>query len=54
MSQVSMLALKLALSLNASDIFFTKLTSQSGIDPYSLEEHKPSTGFVPKHVAIAE
>ena len=31
----------------------TWLISQSGIDPYSLEEHNPSTGFVLKHVEIA-
>ena len=32
----------------------TRLTSQSGIAPYSLDEHNPSTGFVLKHVEIAD
>ena len=49
-----MSALKLALSLNASDTLVTWLVSQSGILPYSLEEHNPSTGFVLKHVEIAD
>ena len=27
--------------------------SQPGIEPYSLELHNPSTGFVPRHVLTA-
>ena len=49
-----MSALKSDLSLNASYILVTCLTSQSGILPYSLEEHNPSTGFVLKHIEIAD
>ena len=48
-----MLTLKSVLPLNASIISVTKLTSQSGIDPYSLEAHNPSTGSVLKHSKIA-
>ena len=31
----------------------TSATFQPGIAPYSLVEHIPSTGFVPKHVTMA-
>ena len=34
-------------------ISVTKLVSQSFIEPYSLEEHNPSTGFVLRHVSTA-
>ena len=48
-----MSALNVALSLKAENISVTRLTSQSGIGPYSLSVHRPSTGFVSKHDVIA-
>ena len=51
--QELMSPLKAVFSKNALDISVTWLTSQSGIEPYSLSEHRPSSGFVLKQVFIA-
>ena len=47
-------ALNAVLSSNASLIEVTRDTSQLDIAPNSLALHKPSTGFVPRHAAMAE
>jgi cytochrome b len=52
-SQFEISALNVVFSAKAACMFVTSLTSQSGIEPYSLKEHNPSTGFVLKHVEIA-